>query len=1246
MCQSILDGGRRCPSHRHDTRELLYKAVEYPNRYGYGSKLYHDMFLDLRRTYRGVRLTEGQIEDLTRRVRARTNRATGDGHVADNATLQAQVKLLDPRKMIPDDIDDKLQNAFGRTYNRDEPRKVFSYIYSHLDEFEEPTPRALRQAKRDLGDSPLSRLPQAVRAFAIIQSDASVFKPPMSAFIPTPSQLASLNPRIVDFVPVSLGPGNFAQVGYSPAGLGINSRLEMVLNDEDQTRVTYQNVSERRYQELMSGGASARSALHTIRSNPNSRYASQEESDAAGVLVSEGLEINRCTYCGQFVDRSFHRCPEKTVKTELAIKSGTYIEEDDEQLFPHTALDGSRLPSRSVLSLPTLTPVEDIEVGVGATLDDYQHMLGRTSITHLLPEGLDYREVRIKTVRRITPRVFEIFRESESIPFDYDNEDVVIFSIDSGVYNFISYVRRVEGQTLVADSSGVYVQRTGRDNPENWVDEIGYQYAGISLYSQDEPEEDRLTQTPFPSVYELSNLTASLSDSDVSENQDWWELPDQEQMKEAFESTPVVSIFFKHRMIANSQGAFIDHQGYAFVPPRSSPSGGLQEIFVEGRIQIEKTIDGKLKVTGHDHSSCSHCREAICSHEGYSVRQVPHVLHKILGITDQESYAQPGDILPVSLSSVCSVEVRDDNTKNIHFDLTYDNRRICRLSGHPESETAMDRLTSDKTITAHPTRILRAMRLISSGDTISLPIETSFQNLPESAFDSRQGARVKGVLTYIKDDAGKVSLHERSLQCSCEVYERNYTCRHTRLLEERHERLLDPIDPRLERRRRHDPTFSSFSSTDLEGYTEGIRVQDRAEALREEVPALEQAIQQSEQEWRLTNQQRVALRDNYTRVIHAERIERERLENLALMAGYADQRAKMKSRYSPENFEGTRYADDYAAFSQEITLVKQKISRGEDPLVYETSSVLNGIGDAEEHARKFGVELEVVFPDSFDSYGAREAVARELAAAELSAHDFVGGYHSGRRAGWDKWTAEDDTTVDLEIVSPIMHDTPEHWSQLQQVCDIIKSNGGSVNYQTGSHVHISTGDYGNNVATHAALLDEFSRYSDILYRLGSNPETKTHRGTEWCRPNVTQGSVSGSGQREANYSIASYLQAPHSTAVNFDASGVGAKSHAEVRLWDGSLNPKVVQMQVMLTAAMTEVASQRVNHEDEDVFTYSDASEQLPLGTGKATIFESKEKETAKFREMLDRYFPRESDRKRFIALWETTKWQTNQSRS
>src|SRR5260370_9013465 len=106
------------------------------------------------------------------------------------------------------------------------------------------------------------------------------------------------------------------------------------------------------------------------------------------------------------------------------------------------------------------------------------------------------------------------------------------------------------------------------------------------------------------------------------------------------------------------------------------------------------------------------------------------------------------------------------------------------------------------------------------------------------------------------------------------------------------------------------------------------------------------------------------------------------------------------------------------------------------------------MGDSNQ---SLGVEIEV---DGADA----NAVARAFPAAGLASTPNLQGYHSYREPG--KWVVEHDSTVNGEVVSPVLRDTPETWAQLERACAILRENGATVTTRTGGHVHVGADSSG------------------------------------------------------------------------------------------------------------------------------------------------------------------------------------------
>ncbi|MEU7855476.1 hypothetical protein [Nonomuraea sp. NPDC049141] len=140
-----------------------------------------------------------------------------------------------------------------------------------------------------------------------------------------------------------------------------------------------------------------------------------------------------------------------------------------------------------------------------------------------------------------------------------------------------------------------------------------------------------------------------------------------------------------------------------------------------------------------------------------------------------------------------------------------------------------------------------------------------------------------------------------------------------------------------------------------------------------------------------------------------------------------------------------------------------------------------------------------------------EQTARALHKAGLAAESGVLARHTGHERGYgeaaDGWWVERERTTAVagEVVSPILRDTPETWSRVDQVVEIIRAHGGEPGPGVGGHIHVGTPDY-REVINYLKLLDAFRGHQDILYRLAQNPaaEGGLHRGYEYCMPNVAR----------------------------------------------------------------------------------------------------------------------------------------------
>ena len=1262
MCQSVAEGGRRCPSHRYDTRAVL-KTIQ-TREGGYGSSIYHAAFLDLRRTFRGQDLEDSSV-NLQNRVETELADAGSspiqDTHHVDPATLLAQHHLLMSEHGVINQQTDAYICALINADTDETSRRIFSYLYDNIDNERDVTDAEKRLMKEDLlasNNSYLAHDEKALKTLALLNRGRFHVLSEQAIL----DQSSDPLPRITTLKNVASRHSPVAVVGFDPSSPVNNSRLEMVLRNDLDTVLVYQNVTEAQYEAIVRGGQEAADAVEDIRLNPDCRYDSPEDAHNASTTSSTDPfnSQTHCQNCGQFVGATPHACPALRLPSYLYEAVGrqqtpsepehgkVVITTPQEELQSETPEDTPLPPAFLSERVLPQTPEEQVYPAPGTLIRgiDYRHINipNGAFVTHI-PVRLAEHDVREVLVDQA---LFSTLNET----FRPENRATVLYTASNGV-TIYRLDEEDSPEVVITQGDRFCLRARGRQLAEgqSWQDEYGIIPSDSTVIPENHTMSSRLA--PVPSTYRLLKPQIwSTGESRVDDPQrgegDKWSFGSAPRLVNALNDGETVVVPFHHSFGGgwnSGQSAFVDAQGWEVQPGRQFTTTST---VTSGKVALRKNAQGVVEVVGVESLHCSNCSNSNCTHLGYSVRQTPYIAQEAIRQRDttnssrvrRTSRREPNPVtgLPVSLENRCVV-TRDPSTghRTISFEdgrtamyewgrgrLSVDNTSIVTEEG---DERVIPELFRIETRAPNPTLVVRAIRNVSSEEKVVVPVIASFQAMNRGLGVYNIALRdgyVEGTITYGKDASGNTIVRERTLRCNCDVYARNYSCRHTRRVEMSETTLIVTAPPI------YQPSYDQ-DTENLSTIASSIAVQDRELAAGREI-SFEEARTIALREFSESpqGQQQVRL---------AAEAEAVRQRTLLVESGYSTQRAKMAERYA--NPDGPNYSEDYAAFEAKVAEINAKIATGGDPLPYRTVNVLNGIGDDNPSARKFGVELEVVFPSSDQS----EELAEALYDAGFAQSGEVGEYHTGQENNWNGWSVELDDTVDLEIVSPLLKDTPEDWEQLNQVINIIKAHGGEVNHQTGSHVHISTGDYGRSVATHAALVQTVARNADFLYRLGSNPETKRHRGVDWCLPNViTPGTqMNPEGLRDTGWGqMGSYLNASHTKALNLEASGQGITSHAEVRIWDGSLSPAHIQMQVMLTAAMAEKAAQdTITGDDSSTFTFLESNEpQYPLGDAKGISYASKQEETKGFRDFITEMFPRQEDRDVAITAFVMGKWQ------
>lgn len=347
-------------------------------------------------------------------------------------------------------------------------------------------------------------------------------------------------------------------------------------------------------------------------------------------------------------------------------------------------------------------------------------------------------------------------------------------------------------------------------------------------------------------------------------------------------------------------------------------------------------------------------------------------------------------------------------------------------------------------------------------------------------------------------------------------------------------------------------------------------------------------------------------------------------------------RGEAEKTWASDN-ETSNYSTNFDAFEKDISAARERIATGEHPIPYMRENVLDG-ACAEGSKEGFGVELEFVLPRGVNKQELNQAIAADLYAAGLTKYDRQMGYHQGARdisrTHQGGWRFERDCTVDGEIISPIMQDTPETWDTINKVCNIIKQHGGKASAKTGSHVHVSAPNLTGGAAAH--LVHAVNQHEDVIYRLSSNPEKPQHRRLQWCNPNraISEQVVDFAAVRATT---------SHSSGLNLAHTSGGDNDHPEFRHWDGTLDPNVIQAQAKLSVAMAFAAKrldgQPVTRKKEPVGSHHKRLFAIRGRSRRALTSDELRDDSATTRSFIDTLFKRPEDKAQIASLFHITKW-------
>lgn len=346
--------------------------------------------------------------------------------------------------------------------------------------------------------------------------------------------------------------------------------------------------------------------------------------------------------------------------------------------------------------------------------------------------------------------------------------------------------------------------------------------------------------------------------------------------------------------------------------------------------------------------------------------------------------------------------------------------------------------------------------------------------------------------------------------------------------------------------------------------------------------------------------------------------------------------AEAQRSWAVQSDESANYSTNFQAFENDIKIAEERVRGGEHAIEFQRENAMGG-WCAEGSDEGFGVELEFVLPDG-NRYNALRAIGADLHAAGLTPSANQQRYHSDPsvyRQHQGGWKFEQDCTVDGEIISPVMQDTPETWENIAKVCEIVKRHGGKASPKTGSHVHVSSPRMSGAAA--ANLLHTVNQHEDVIYRMSMNPESAKHRNMTWCGPNreIVDGVTELTDVRRAAFG--------HNSGLNLQHVSGSSGDHPEIRHWDGTLDPAVIQAQAKMSVGLVKAAQRNANtpatRRKEPVGSHHKRLLAVRGRSRRKLTSEELREDSATARSLIDTLFHRSEDKAQMAALFSITKW-------
>ena len=278
-------------------------------------------------------------------------------------------------------------------------------------------------------------------------------------------------------------------------------------------------------------------------------------------------------------------------------------------------------------------------------------------------------------------------------------------------------------------------------------------------------------------------------------------------------------------------------------------------------------------------------------------------------------------------------------------------------------------------------------------------------------------------------------------------------------------------------------------------------------------------------------------------------------------------------------------AFDGVYMSRDDSAWKELRERARGDLEYRYENVLGGTGNS------FGIEIEVEFPPSRSI----NEVARALYDADIIDNPVVHGYHAGAsQTGPGYFRLERDGSLNhgVELISPVLFDTPEAWQKIERATEILKNMGGRTNQNTGGHIHIGIAPLDHRTYSWQRLARIGLAYEKQFFRMGGADADLFARSGQ---PGIHRRGVYSTGLPSNIVTLRGTATAEAArrsfgarysmfNTTNVDAS-YGRKPTVEMRYPNSTLNAKQWQAQIQVANAVVHQAAVIRNDSVQNQFT-------------------------------------------------------------